>query len=116
MAGHFAVERKLPWLVSVIAFVGALVGFPFFYRMRGGGRHTPVPTLHAGRGLVLSSISGLVVEYIVAIDVTRVRFPADAFSFMLAAGTCAALCDTALLLTWAGSAPKTLQVTLVSLK
>ena len=26
------------------------------------------------------SISGLVVEYIVAIDVTRVRFPADAFS------------------------------------
>ena len=25
-----------------------------------------------------SSISGLVVEYIVAIDVTRVRFPADA--------------------------------------
>ena len=27
-----------------------------------------------------SSISGLVVEYIVAIDVTRVRFPADAFS------------------------------------
>ena len=27
----------------------------------------------------ISSISGLVVEYIVAIDVTRVRFPADAF-------------------------------------
>jgi hypothetical protein len=26
-----------------------------------------------------SSISGLVVEYIVAIDVTRARFPADAF-------------------------------------
>ena len=26
-------------------------------------------------------ISGLVVEYIVAIDVTRVRFPADAFCF-----------------------------------
>ena len=26
----------------------------------------------------LNSISGLVVEYIVAIDVTRVRFPADA--------------------------------------
>ena len=25
-------------------------------------------------------ISGLVVEYIVAIDVTRVRFPADAFN------------------------------------
>ena len=32
----------------------------------------------------LSSISGLVVEYIVAIDVTRVRFPADACS----AGPC----------------------------
>ena len=28
------------------------------------------------------SISGLVVEYIVAIDVTRVRFPADAFSHL----------------------------------
>ena len=27
----------------------------------------------------LISISGLVVEYIVAIDVTGVRFPADAF-------------------------------------
>ena len=26
-----------------------------------------------------TGISGLVVEYIVAIDVTRVRFPADAF-------------------------------------
>ena len=30
-----------------------------------------------GKGIV-ASISGLVVEYIVAIDVTRVRFPADA--------------------------------------
>ena len=29
--------------------------------------------------VVCVSISGLVVEYIVAIDVTRVRFPADAF-------------------------------------
>ena len=28
---------------------------------------------------VVSSISGLVAEYIVAIDVTRVQFPADAF-------------------------------------
>jgi hypothetical protein len=28
-------------------------------------------------------ISGLVVEYIVAIDVTRVRFPADAFALLL---------------------------------
>ena len=27
------------------------------------------------------SISGLVAEYIVAIDVTRVRFPADAYAF-----------------------------------
>ena len=27
----------------------------------------------------VNSISGLVVEYIVAIDVTRVRFPADAY-------------------------------------
>ena len=30
-----------------------------------------------------SGISGLVVEYIVAIDVTRVRFPADAFTSSL---------------------------------
>ena len=29
--------------------------------------------------IITTSISGLVVEYIVAIDVTRVRFPADAF-------------------------------------
>ena len=28
---------------------------------------------------IINSISGLVVEYIVAIDVTRVRFPADAY-------------------------------------
>ena len=31
----------------------------------------------------LSSISGLVVEYIVAIEVTRVRFPADAILHFL---------------------------------
>ena len=30
-------------------------------------------------GHILRSISGLVVEYIVAIDVSQVRFPADAF-------------------------------------
>ena len=35
--------------------------------------------LGRGFGPVPHSISGLVVEYIVAIDVTRVRFPADAF-------------------------------------
>ena len=34
--------------------------------------------------LVISSISGLVAEYIVAIDVTRVRFPADAFFLHIA--------------------------------
>ena len=32
----------------------------------------------------VSSISGLVAEYIVAIDVTRVRFPADAFRLSFA--------------------------------
>jgi hypothetical protein len=36
-----------------------------------------------------ASISGLVVEYIVAIDVTRVRFPADAL-FCLSSGRYAA--------------------------
>ncbi len=29
------------------------------------------------------SISGLVAEYIVAIDVTRARFPADAYTLLL---------------------------------
>ena len=38
------------------------------------------------------SISGLVVEYIVAIDVTRARFPADALSVH----ALAKLCDDAL--------------------
>ena len=33
--------------------------------------------------VICVSISGLVVEYIVAIDVTRVRFPADAFALLL---------------------------------
>ena len=33
-------------------------------------------------GVKDSGISGLVVEYIVAIDVTRVRFPADACNFI----------------------------------
>ena len=37
----------------------------------------------------ISRISGLVVEYIVAIDVTRVRFPADAFARMGHAGSAA---------------------------
>ena len=32
------------------------------------------------RKTTINSISGLVAEYIVAIDVTRVRFPADAFT------------------------------------
>ena len=36
------------------------------------------PTSDVLAGVEDSSISGLVVEYIVAIDVTRVRFPADA--------------------------------------
>lgn len=33
---------------------------------------------------IVNSISGLVVEYIVAIDVTRVRFPADAYHVAMA--------------------------------
>jgi hypothetical protein len=41
---------------------------------------TPHPSSnHLSTQLLSNSISGLVVEYIVAIDVTRVRFPADAF-------------------------------------
>ena len=38
----------------------------------------PARSGHRDRFLFVDSISGLVVEYIVAIDVTRVRFPADA--------------------------------------
>ena len=36
-------------------------------------------------GFLASGISGLVAEYIVAIDVTRVRFPADACVFVVSA-------------------------------
>ena len=42
-------------------------------------------TLRAGdQGITMffTSISGLVVEYIVAIDVTWARFPADAFALL----------------------------------
>ena len=44
-------------------------------------------TAHVGskRSFNINSISGLVVEYIVAIDMTRVRFPADANSCVEAA-------------------------------
>ena len=37
------------------------------------------PPRYVAPGVEDNGISGLVVEYIVAIDVTRVRFPADAF-------------------------------------
>ena len=62
-----------------------------------------VPALCGLRALVIAidfvnSISGLVVEYIVAIDVTRARFPADALSVH----ALARLCDDALV-----SAPPT---------
>ncbi len=39
---------------------------------------------HGSGRLGVASISGLVVEYIVAIDVTRVRFPADASMYCTA--------------------------------
>jgi hypothetical protein len=44
-------------------------------------RHGEVPecAISSKRQHIITGISGLVVEYIVAIDVTRVRFPADAF-------------------------------------
>ena len=44
--------------------------------LRGGERFTEDA---ATQRRTLTRISGLVVEYIVAIDVTRVRFPDDAF-------------------------------------
>ena len=48
--------------------------------------------LRSRRGKPGISISGLVVEYIVAIDVTRVRFPADAF-FLGGRAECALLAE-----------------------
>ena len=42
-------------------------------------RRAKCKTIRLAASPDLTSISGLVVEYIVAIDVTRVRFPADAF-------------------------------------
>ena len=47
---------------------------------RFGGPVQRVTDVHPR--VVSSSISGLVAEYIVAIDVTRVRFPADALPFL----------------------------------
>ena len=51
---------------------------PWFHRAIGG--LADLETVKIVRPLaVISSISGLVTEYIVAIDVTRARFPADAW-------------------------------------
>ena len=53
--------------------------FAFFYRNEKGPFDTLFDKLD---DLAEQGISGLVVEYIVAIDVTRARFPADAcFAF-----------------------------------
>ena len=43
------------------------------------GQRTRFASMDSESGHVCKRISGLVVEYVVAIDVTRVRFPADAF-------------------------------------
>ena len=61
MSGAFV----MPVVVCVIARVS--------FRM------VPVTKIH-------TSIGGLVAEYIVAIDVTRVRFPADAYVYMSMCG------------------------------
>ena len=42
----------------------------------------PCAIICAARRAVINCIGGLVVEYIVAIDVTRVRFPADAIFYV----------------------------------
>ena len=46
------------------------------------------PPAYVAPGVEDNGISGLVVEYIVAIDVTRVRFPADAWRV----GACREIC------------------------
>jgi hypothetical protein len=52
-----------------------------------GKNPTPLPRNSERSGWqtfsLVAGISGLVVEYVVAIDVTRVRFPADAFFWSL---------------------------------
>ena len=55
--------------------------------------------LIADEACVFASITSLVVEYIVAIDVTRVRFPADA---CVVAICWFRLCWFSALLVWAG--------------
>ena len=63
-----------------------LVAVFLFSRMRGDAERLYFRDMAAGHNFTLRnchSISGLVVEYIVAIDVTRVRFPADAFFRLL---------------------------------
>ena len=52
-------------------------------RSRTTRPQTRTATNRLWRPAVFTSISGLVVEYIVAINVTRVRFPADALLFAL---------------------------------
>jgi hypothetical protein len=58
-------------------------------------RHGEVPecAISSKRQHIITGISGLVVEYIVAIDVTRVRFPADAFCASLRKPTQHLLCE-----------------------
>ena len=55
----------------------------FFAALAPGGEEGPEGSRRGGgmnsARFTSNGISGLVVEYMVAIDVTRVRFPADAF-------------------------------------
>ncbi len=55
-------------------------GFPAYVSNSTGGEFREGVMQRVWHSSV-QSISGLVVEYIVAIDVTRVRFPADASTF-----------------------------------
>ena len=55
-------------------------------RSRTTRPQTRTATNRLWRPPVFTSISGLVVEYIIAIDVTRVRFPADALGDALQVG------------------------------
>ena len=72
------VERKT--LNLVVVGSSPTVGTFYKFLMLSRSAFTFINVV-CGKWLALS-ISGLVVEYIVAIDVTRVRFPADAlFSF-----------------------------------
>ena len=90
MASVLPLQRKAPWWATLVLLRPAGeggAGEPNGRRNRKRAQEETVPasvsettnvSTPIATIMITISISGLVVEYIVAIDVTRVRFPADA--------------------------------------